>query len=221
MAGMIKFPTDDATVTGYLAAPKTARGSIVVLHAWWGLNPLFKAFCDRLASEGFVALAPDLYHGKVASTIDEAKRLESKMKHEVAEKEILGALDYLSSNTAAKGQGLGIVGFSLGGFLALGIVDKRPSDLAAIVVFYATHKGNFTKTQAAFQGHFAEDDPYAAVEEVRELEEIIRRAKREIAFYTYPGTKHWFFEGDRPEFDAKAARLAWERTVQFLHAKLQ
>ncbi len=205
-----------------MSVPQHARGpGTLVLHAWWGLNDFFKKLCDRLATEGFVALAPDLYHGKTATTIDEAKHLRSRMDRDLASQGILGALDYLQAHPSAKGQRLGMIGFSLGGFLGLGLVDKRPDELGAVIVFYAVRKGRFDKTRAAFQGHFAENDQYTPSETVREFEKLVSKSKREVEVHTYDGTKHWFFEEDRPEFDAKAAALAWERTVQFLHAKLR
>ena len=115
---------------------------------------------------------------------------------------------------------LGVVGFSLGGYYGLGLACQKPKSIAAVVSFYATGRGKFAEAQAAFLGHFAEDDEFEAAADVAQLEQHIRQAGKPVAFYTYPGTKHWFFEPDRPEYDPAAAQLAWERTVGFLQREL-
>lgn len=97
----------------------------------------------------------------------------------------------------------------------------RPGNVRAVTLFYGTGGGNFEKTTADFQGHFAEHDAWAAHEQkVQSLQQRIERAKRTASFYTYPGTEHWFFEENRPEYNEAAANQAWERTIAFLKEKL-
>ena len=122
----------------------------------------------------------------------------------------------------ADGHGkLAIVGFSLGGAYALAMSVTLAQEIAAVVTFYATYPGlGYSGANAAYLCHFAEDDPFEPAESVAEMEQELRAAGRQATFYTYPGTKHWFFEENRPEYDAKAARAAWERTTQFLHEQL-
>ena len=223
MNQMHEFSVAGGTAKGYLAIPESGTGpGVVVLHAWWGLTEFFKEICRRLAKEGFVALAPDLYGGATASTIGEAKRLRSAMDRNMANKGLQAALDYLRSHPAVSGSNVGLIGFSLGGHLALWLARNKPKEVAAVVVFYGTGGGSFAKVQAAFLGHFAEKDPYASARSVQKLEERLQSAGREVTFHVYPGTGHWFFEEDRPDaYDADAARLAWERTVKFLQARLE
>jgi carboxymethylenebutenolidase len=219
---MMRFEVGGKSIDAYLAIPDGGGGrGVLILHAWWGLTGFFKSLGDRLANDGFVALAPDLYHGKTASTADRAKQLGSKLKSDIVARELLGAVAYLRSHSAVVGERIGVVGFSMGGYYALGLALQRPDDIAAAVVFYGMRTLDYRKTRAAFLGHFAEDDKWAPSEKVRKLEERIRTAGREVNFYTYPGTKHWFFEEDRPDaYDANASRLAWDRTVDFLRSKL-
>jgi carboxymethylenebutenolidase len=206
----------------YLALPASGSGpGVLVLHAWWGLNDFIKDFCQRLAGEGFVALAPDLYHGKTAATIDEAKRLRLKMKQEQASASILGALEQLSQLPAVTSQATGVVGVSLGGYWALWLSLEKPELIKAVTVFYGTKGADYSPAKAAYLGHFAESDPYTAASGVKKLEKSLRAADRPVSFYTYADTGHWFFESDREDaYHAQAAELAWGRTVAFLRANL-
>jgi len=167
------------------------------------------------------ALAPDLYNGKTASTVDRAKQLASKLKSESVARELYRAVSCLQSHPAILGERIGVIGFSMGGYYAFGLARERPDDVAAVAVFYGTRTLDYRRTKAAFLGHFAEDDRWAPPQKVRKLEEKIRAAGREVDFYIYPGTKHWFFEEDRRDaYDANASRLAWDRTVNFLKTEL-
>ncbi len=114
---MVDFKAGNGKGHGYLALPKTSRGGVLVLHAWWGLNDFFKSFCDRLAQEGYTAVAPDLRQGKVAHTIDEAKAMLSSANEEETFPPVLGGLDHLMSTS--KGHAFGVVGFSMGAAWAL------------------------------------------------------------------------------------------------------
>ncbi len=210
----------------YLAVPPSGRGAgILVLHAWWGLNDVFRDFCDRLAQAGFVALAPDLFSGKVVRTVAEAEQHlhEYDEAHEAAPI-VLSALEELSKHPAVTGKGLGVVGFSMGAYWALWLAQEKPDLIRAVTIFYGTNggEGDFTKSKAAFLGNFAEKDPYETEEGIQALEKNLKGANRPTTFYSYPGTGHWFFEKDRPDaYNAQAAQLAWERTVVFLNERLK
>ena len=205
---------------GYLALPEAGKGpGVLVLHAWWGLNPFFKDVCHRLARKGFVVFAPDLYHGQLATTIEEAESLSDQLSRKQAEADIYTAIEYLKSMPAVTSPTLAVIGFSLGAFFALDLSCQRPQDILAVVIFYGTRPGDYVPARAAFLGHFAESDDFEPASEVKRLEESLRFAGRPITFYTYPGTGHWFFENDRVDaYNAEAARLAWQRTVDFLKA---
>lgn len=206
-----------------LAAPEAGGGpGVLVLHAWWGLTPFFKMVCERLAREGFVALAPDLYHGVIASTDDEAKRLRAELDSDRVMHRMAAAVCTLCKHPAVHSPLVGILGFSLGAYLALRLARSEADNIRAVVLFYANEGGSFDGAQAAFLGHFASDDGcWVGARAVRSLEARLRAAGCEVTFHTYPDTRHSFFEQDRREaYDAEAAALAWERTVKFLHSKL-
>jgi len=227
---MINFDAAGAAASGYLATPDGGTGpGVVVLHAWWGLTEPFRQVCDRLAEAGFVALAPDLYRGKTATTVEDAEALATSLngEQERVDGDIRDALRFVRQNSttsSADGRGpFGVIGFSLGGAYALDMSVTLPEEIAAVVIFYATYTGlDFRRAQAAYLGHFAEDDPYEPSESVAQLERELQEAGKRATFYTYPGTTHWFFEPNRPDaYNAEAAALAWERTLAFLNAQLR
>jgi len=205
---------------GFLAVPSTGKGpGVLVLHAWWGLNDTFKAVCTRLAESGFVAFAPDLYHGKVADSIPDAETLVKALNanHLEAEAEITEATTFLDERAGQAGGGLAVIGFSLGANYALDLAAADPEHIRSVVLFYGTGGGDFSSSKAAYLGHFAENDEFEPLSGVNDLEESLRRAGRPVTFYRYPGTGHWFFEPDRSQaYNQAAARLAWDRTLAFL-----
>ncbi|MBZ0304300.1 MAG: dienelactone hydrolase family protein [Anaerolineae bacterium] len=205
---------------GYLALPPTGKGSaVLVLHAWWGLNDTMKAFCARLAESGFIAFAPDLYHGKVADTIADAETLGQALdeNHLQAKAEIADAARFLSERAGPTDGSLAVIGFSLGAYYALDLAAADPEHIRSVVLFYGTGGGDYRPSRAAYLGHFAEDDPYEPRSNIDDLEETLRRAGRPVTFYHYHGAGHWFFESDRAQaYNPSAASLAWDRTLAFL-----
>ena len=122
---------------GFLALPPAGKGrGVLVLHAWWGLNETIKAFCTRLAGSGFIAFAPDLYHGKLATTIPQAEGLSNALDAAGARSDISEAVDFLSQRVAPGGQDLAVIGFSLGAFFALELSNTDPDHIRSVVVFY-------------------------------------------------------------------------------------
>ncbi len=225
---MRAFQADGRTISAYLAEPSHGSGpGVLVLHAWWGLTEPFRQVCDRLAEAGFVALAPDLYRGKTTAAVEEAQALGAALDRDVERwrGDIAGAVQVLRQHTAthlADGRGkLALVGFSLGGAYALDMSVTLAEEIAAVVTFYDSYPGlDYRGAKAAYLCHFAEDDPFEPAESAAEMERALKAAGRPVTCYTYPGTKHWFFEENRPEYDAQAARVAWERTIAFLHERL-
>ena len=219
---MVEFKAEGGQGKGYLASPEKPRGAVLVLHAWWGLNDFFKSFANRLASQGFLALAPDLHDGALAMTVAEAKELHSKILDERVKKLALGAADYLQSLPSLSGQKIGVVGFSMGAAWSLLLSTLKPENVGAVVVFYGTYPIDFSMARASYLGHFAPEDEWEPMADVRATEDKIRGAGKEVAFHFYPGTKHWFVEENRPvEYNRDAADLAWKRTLEFLDTKLR
>jgi carboxymethylenebutenolidase len=219
---------DGRTISAYLAVPEGGSGpGVLVLHAWWGLTEPFRQVCDRLAEAGFVALAPDLYHGKTTASVEEAQALGAALDQDVERwrGDIAGAMQFLRQHKATHPAGghskLAFVGFSLGDAYALDMSVTLADQIAALVVFYGSYPGlDYRRASASYLCHFAEEDPFEPAESVAQMEQELQAAGRPVTVYTYPGTKHWFFEDNRPEYDAEAARLAWERTIAFLHERL-
>jgi carboxymethylenebutenolidase len=222
VSGMGEWIDLSAGNRGYLAVPTEGRQGpgVLVAHAWWGLNDTFKGIADRLAEEGFVALAPDLYgDGRVATTIEAAEAQLRSGESDATGGLLAAGLDALLEHQAVLGRQVGVIGFSMGGYWSIWLSLTRP-EVAAVVVFYSTGEGDFSGSHAAYLGHFAPGDEWEPDEGVAELEAALRTAGRDVVFYRYEGAKHWFFEPDRPEYDSAAAELAWTRTIAFLRENL-
>lgn len=205
----------------YLARPKSGSGpGVVVLHSWWGLNPFFKKLCDRFARAGFVALAPDLYGGRVATTPTEAKALRSETtakRKTPAYKLLIAAIEHLTTHEAVQGSRVALVGFSMGGHWALWLAQRPELPIRATIVFYAARDGDYTRSKSRFLFHFAESDDWVSPSGTRKLKKRLASAHVDATYYTYPGTTHWFFESDRRDaYKKSAAELAWKRTIAFL-----
>ncbi len=209
---------------GYLAEPAKRRGpAIVLLHAWWGLNDTIRQFCDRLAEEGYVVFAPDLYHGKVATTIEQAEALAQNLEANSAagRTEVLRSAEFLLSKFGQAEQRLAAIGFSLGAQFALNLAAAKPEAVDSVVLYYGVGPADFSRLKADLLGHFATDDIYEPQENVQWLESELRKGGCAFEFHHYPGTKHWFAEADRKsEYQPESAELAWTRTVAFLDRKI-
>ena len=218
------LPVGSTEHRAYLGVPERGAGpGVLVLHAWWGLTPVFTDVCDRLAAAGYVALAPSLYaDGATAATIAEAEALrDAHDEQAVAAPVVQAAAEQLRGLPAVNGAQIGVIGFSLGAYWALHVSQVRPDDVSAVVAIYGTDDGDYRTARAAYLGHFAEHDDFEPLEAVRALEGRISAAGRDVTFHVYPGTGHWFFEPNQPEaYDAPAAELAWERTLAFLNERV-
>jgi len=225
MAGeMIEFQSNGAQTPGYLSVPEAGRGpGVVVIQEWWGLVPHVREVCDRFAREGFVALAPDLYHGKTTRSPDEAGKLMMALNIEQAEKDLRGAVQHLLQHEATEGDAVGTVGFCMGGVLSLFAASKN-EQVGACVVFYGIHpkvEPDFENLRAPVLGLYAERDQFVPPEAVRELEEKLRAHGKQAEMHIYPVTDHAFFNDTRPEvYDPEAAEDSWRRTLAFLRRHL-
>ena len=214
----IQLKVNDKIANAYLASPPNGGPGVLVLHAWWGLKPFFKHVCDQLAKQGFIAFAPDLYQGRIATTIDEAKALrEEHYDSELIGNIVKAAKDHLTALHA--GQPIAVLGFSMGAAWSLVVAENAP-DVSAAVLFYGAGEADFSKVKAKILGHYAETDEWEPLEWVRKMEADMKSAGVDVTLHIYPGAAHWFVEADRPEFDSAAASLAWSRTYGFLRANL-
>jgi len=227
MGETIEFPSNGSQSGGYLAVPPSGTGpGVVVIQEWWGLVPHIEDVCDRFAARGFVALAPDLYHGtKVAvSEPDEAGKEMMALEMGRAARDMSGAVDeVLRRSSGAKA---GVVGFCMGGGLALVLATQRPDAVGACVAFYGLipwpdAQPDFSALSAPVLAHIAGKDAFFSPEEARKLEDRLRGLGKDTEFHLYDGADHAFFNDTRPEVhDAEASRLAWDRTIAFLRTRL-
>jgi carboxymethylenebutenolidase len=228
MGEMVTFPSNGGEAKGYLAVPDGGRGpGIVVIEEWWGLNQQIKEVCDRYASEGFVALSPDVYGREVPmDEPDEAAQMMMALNIEQAAKDLRGAVDELERHDAVSARGIGVTGFCAGGGLALWLATLRPDAVKAVVPYYGLipwpeAQPDYSRLQAAVQGHYAADDDFADPETVRKFEEELKGLGKDVEFFTYPGTGHAFTNHHRPEaFHEAHSETAWRRTVDFFRTEL-
>jgi carboxymethylenebutenolidase len=225
MGEIIEFPSNGSTGQGYLALPEARSGpGVVVIQEWWGLVDHIKSVCDRLAAEGFVALAPDLYRGETASEPDEAGKQMMALNLQRAAQDMSGAVDAVLQRSS--GDGVGVIGFCMGGGLALVLGSHRPDAVRAVVPFYGVipwpeAQPDYSKLSAAIQGHYAANDGFASPEAVRALEDQLRSLGKRVDMFTYSDTEHAFFNDERPEvYSPAASKQAWERSLAFLRAEL-
>lgn len=215
----LTFDVNGSPAGAYLALPSRSNApGVIMLHAWWGLNSFFKSVCDRLASEGFVVLAPDLNEGQIARTIDEAKEimstLDGRRKYEVA----MAAPDALRARPEVRKEPFALMGFSMGAAWSLVLASERPEDVHKVVLFCGAGEGDFARIRADVLGHFSDTDEWEDINYVRSMENDMQQAGVKTTFHIYSGLPHWFFENDRPEFIPEAAELAWTRTLAFLRS---
>ena len=226
MAGsMTEIPVNGDAVPAYISVPPAGSGpGVVVIQEWWGLVPHIRNVADRLAAQGFVAVAPDLYRGKETTEPDEAGKLLMEMQLEQAARDMAAAVDTLLAMPETTGEGVGVVGFCVGGGLALYLATLKP-EVAAVVCYYGFPRAGLSwdlaAVKAAVLGHFAEDDDFAPRDLVERMERELGGAGVDVTFHHYPGTTHAFFNNDRPEvYHAEAAETSWRRTLELLRAHL-
>jgi carboxymethylenebutenolidase len=221
----VEFKANGSTATGYLAVPESGSGpGVVVLQEWWGLDDHIRSVCDRLAADGFVALAPDLYHGETADQPDEAQQKMMAMSMDRAEIEMSGAVDYLADLDASTGEGVGSIGFCLGGGLAVWAASINPRIRAVVSYYYVMPHGkpDFTKIDAPVLGHFGTDDDFIPVETAEALLVELREAGVKAEFVFYEGAGHAFFNDTNRlgTYDPDAGARAWTRSTEFLAENL-
>ena len=230
MAEIVEFASNGQTASGYLVKPPVGTGpGVLVIQEWWGLDSGIKAMADRLGAAGFVALAPDLYHGELAAhdEMDKAAGLMKSLPPDRAGRDMSGAVDYLSNHSAVTSAGIGVVGFCMGGMLSLIIAANRPDKVKAVVPFYGFPQGDaepdWSKLTASISGHMAEHDDYFPPAAARALEAKLRDMGKNVTLTVHPGTGHAFM-GPHNALGTLNARLAariWPEVISFLQDTLR
>jgi carboxymethylenebutenolidase len=230
MGETVEFKSNGSTASGYLAKPASGSGpGVLVIQEWWGLDSGIKEMTDRLGAAGFVALAPDLYHGELAqhTEMDKAGRLMQSLPPDRAARDMSGAIDYLAANAAVTSKTVGVVGFCMGGMLAFLIAANRGDRVSAVVPFYGFPQGamepDWSKMTAAVQGHMAEKDDFFPPAAARALEAKLRAMGKDVTLTVHPGTGHAFM-GPHNALGTKDEKLAaqiWPGVVAFLKEKVR
>ena len=224
MGKMVEFPTNGKTGSGYLATPQSGGGpGVIVIQEWWGLVDHIKDLAERFAQAGFVALAPDMYHGETTTSPDDAGKLMMALKIDEVEKDLRGSIDYVLSLDETRGDKVGTVGFCMGGQLSLYAACAN-SKVGACVDYYGVHPDvhpDLANLQAPVLGFFAEKDSFVTPEVARKLESSLKAAGKEAEIHIYEGADHAFFNNTRTEVYHEAhAKDSWDRMLKLFKENL-
>jgi carboxymethylenebutenolidase len=229
MAETVSFASNGTTASGYLVRPSGGSGpGVLVIQEWWGLDSGIKEMASRLAAAGFVALAPDLYHGDLAGhdEMDKASQLMQSLPPDRAGRDMSGAIDYLAGLDGVTGSGIGVVGFCMGGMLSLVIAAMRPDKIAAAVPFYGFPQGpgepDWSQLAAKVRGHMAEHDDFFGPDAAKALEAKLQAMGKDVTFTVHPGTGHAFMGPHNAlgTLNEEVAGKIWPQVLTFLHETL-
>lgn len=218
----VSFGSGDGQAHGYLALPESGSGpGVIVIQEWWGLTDHIRDVADRLAAEGFVALAPDLYGGWITHDGAEAGKMMSELPEAEGARLLAGAVDYLLAREEVTSAKVGTIGFCMGGGFVLNLAAQQGEKISAAVPFYGVGQGvpeDYSGVKAAIQGHYAMHDQSYPVDSARAQEQQIRdESGTDVTFYYYDAN-HAFHNDQNPagNYSPQDAELAWERSVKFL-----
>lgn len=229
MTETVSFRSNGSTASGYLVTPPAGRGpGVLVIQEWWGLDSGIKEMTSRLGGAGFVALAPDLYHGELAAhtEMDKAAHLMQSLPPARAARDMSGAVDFLAGHPAVTGNGIGVVGFCMGGMLSFIIAANRPDKVKALVPFYGFPQGenepDWSALAARVRGHMAEHDSFFTPEGARALEARLRAMGKDVTLTVHAGTGHAFMAPHNAlgTLNTKVAAAIWPQVTAFLHEAL-
>jgi carboxymethylenebutenolidase len=221
---MIDYPSNTHSTPGFLAQPDSPgrHPGLVVIQEWWGLVPHIKDVAGRFARQGFVALAPDLYHGQAASEPDEARKLAMELDRQRAVAEIVAAMRYLQSLDRVAPDKIGVVGWCMGGSLAIAAAAANPQTGAA-VAFYGMPRSLDTlqSIRCPVLGLYGEHDHGISLEMVHAFDAELEKNEILHEVHIYAGAEHAFFNDSRPHiYNAPAAQDAWQRTLDWFRIHL-
>jgi carboxymethylenebutenolidase len=224
---MISFTEDDRKQSGYLAMPKGkgTHAALVVVHEWWGLTKWVKAQADSLAKHGYIALAVDLYDGRVATTSEDAHQYMSGLTESDGVERLAAATAYLRTRKDVRGHAVGTIGWCMGGKLAIRLAAEDPAIRAAVMYYGApiTDEEQIQAIQSVVLGHFGAEDKGPTAAQAREFEAALAKAGKRAEFHIYEGAGHAFANPTNPfgGYRKEAARTAWKRTLTFLDRELK
>ena len=217
---------DNELVYGYLAYPSGVTEpppAVLMIHEWWGLNDNIRAMANRLAAEGYMVLAVDLYDGQTASTPEEARvrMLDVVENPEPAQENIRQALEFLGITEAPA---VAAIGWGFGGGWSLNTALMFPEQIDAGVIYYGqvtADEDRLRELDAPILGIFAAEDRGIEIESVNAFEEALQRLRKDHEIHIYDGVGHAFENPTGNNYSAEAAEDAWERTISFLELHLQ
>lgn len=222
----VTYKSGDETVSGMLYTPagKGPFPGLIVIHEYWGLNDWVKEQASKLADLGYVALAVDLYRGKVATTPDVAHELMRGVPEDRAQRDLRAAFDYLASQPNVKKDRIGSIGWCMGGGYSLDVALLEPA-LAADVIHYghlATDPAELKKINAPILGIFGAQDRGITPDDVKKFQQALEQLGKKVEIKIYPDAGHAFENPNNKQgYRAEDAADAWKRTVEYLAKTLK
>lgn len=218
--GTVTYKSGRDKVTAYLAIPETSApySAIIVVHEWWGLNEQIKGQARKLAQEGYLALAIDLYRGRVATDRDQAQEISRALPEDRARRDLRAAFKYLAKRKDVRKDRVASMGWCMGGGYSLQLALLEPK-LAASIIYYgrlATEESALQKIRGPVLGFFGGQDRGIPVEQVREFETQLKLLGKKVEVHIYPGAGHAFANETGPSYNARAAWDAWAKMLAFL-----
>lgn len=224
-AGLVQYPAHEVagrqSLEGYLARPDDGKPhpGVIVIQEWWGLEPHVKSLVGRLAHAGYVALAPDLYHGKVATEPNDAMKAMMALNLDRAVDEIQQAIDYLQSRDDVQPKKVGVIGFCMGGRLTWRVAERENGELAAIAPFYAggyqPTAEDIRKVTAPALVVWGNQDQGIPASQREHVETLLRQEGKTYRVLVYHAG-HAFLNDTHPTYDQAAATQAWSELMDWL-----
>lgn len=203
--------------TAYFVSPPSGPGpGVLLLHSWWGLTPFFRRLADRLSEHGYTVLAPDLNEGETFVEADDARDHLASLDADRLAGLTLTSAGIVRDKSADPRAPIAVVGFSMGASLGLWASVRLPEHISKVAAFYGVQSIDFAGSASRYQLHYADHDPLVPDDDAVFMEATMGMEELPVEVHRYAGTSHFFFEGDQEEYDEDAARIAWERLLEFL-----
>jgi carboxymethylenebutenolidase len=203
--------------SAYFVSPATGPGpGVLLLHSWWGLTPFFRRLADRLSEKGYTVLVPDLTGGETFVDAEDARENLSDLDPDRLASLTLTAARLVRDKSLDPDEPIAAVGFSMGASLALWASVRLPEDISKVVAFYGVQSIDFAGSTAKYQLHLVDEDDLVSDDEAAFMQATMGIEELDVEVHRYGDVSHFFFERDQATHDEKAARLAWDRMLDFL-----